>query len=790
MARQNQTSEHNTFVGGLVTEASPLVFPENAAVDINNFVLSKTGQISRRLGMNFEDNHTSQYSKYVENVGSEPAISAYTWENAGGDAEARIIVVQIGYSINFYLANGFPLSGNLVHTHTLDSEYQGVYADFATVDGLLVAATGSPELLVFEYDGESVTQSEYRLKIRDVFGVAHIQNDINYRDSSNLSKRVKGNINPITEHNYNLRNSGWASLRYPRKDEFLVDPLVLFYEETGGEELDELFNGQGHLPSYSDSLLLGLLPNTEDGDNKTIDRFMPDVLLSTTTGNFPVPMGYFVIDLLDRGQDRYNQLQDLMATSTKYQGELVAGDIPTDRTDKGASTVSEFAGRVFYSGFNGDVIGGDEYSPRLSSYVLFSKLIDSKPDLSICHQVGDPTSRDNSELLDTDGGFLRIDGAYNIKRLVNIGSALIVVAENGVWAILGGSDYGFSATESKVVKVSDKGCSAPRSVVVIDNSLMYWGYDGIHHIQYNEYGDLGSNNITNNTIQTFYDDISSLNKVFCQGYYDSYEHKVRWIYGNRVTGEDDSIELVLDVALGAFYKHTIPGSSTGRPNVICPFEVPPYRAGEAVEGVVVDLDDVVSDEDSVVVTVSEPVSSTKETYYIAVTGFVLSFEDNRTNSNVEYTFCAYNDDSFLDWGDIDAEAYLITGWNGYGDYQRNKQVPYVTFHFMRTEDGFEEDELGDLYPTHQSSCKVRAMWDWSNSINSNRWGREFQAYRYKRLYMPENASDPYDTGFLTITTKNKLRGKGQVLSLNIRTEEGKDCKLLGWSMLAGIATNV
>lgn len=790
MARQNQTSEHNTFVAGLITEASPLTFPENAAVDINNFVLSKTGEIRRRLGMNFEEGFVSRYAKYVESAVSEPALSAYTWENAGGDGSVRLIVVQAGYTIHFYSSEDFPLSANLIYTHTLEEEFQGVYANFSTVDGLLVVATGSPDLLVFEYDNGSITASNYRIKIRDVFGVAHIQDGIDYRASSNLNKRVTGNVFPSTQHNYNLRNSGWAALRYAPEEDVPLDPITLFLDETAQPELGATFVEGGALPSYADNLLLGLMPDANSKGNKLIDRFFPDVLLSTSTGNFPVPMGYFTIDLLDRGADRYKQLEELLASSGNYNGEIVPEEIPTDRTPKGATTVSEFAGRMFYSGFSGEVIGGDEYSPRLSSYVLFSKLIDSKPDLGKCHQVGDPTSRDNFELLDTDGGFLRIDGAYGIKRLVNIGSALVIVAENGIWALLGGSDYGFSATDSKVVKVSDKGCSAPRSVVEIDNSLMYWGYDGIYNVATNELGTLTSTNITTNTIQTFYDDISSEDKIYCQGYYDSYERKVRWVYGNKVTGTDDSIELVLDISLGAFYKHTLPGLEAGSPNIICPLSVPPYKSGLVEAGVVVGSEGVLSGSEEVITTTSEALSSTKETYYIAVTDFVLSFEGGVVNNNIEYTFSSYRDGSFLDWGEVDAPAVLVTGWQGGGDYQRNKQAPYVTFHFKRTEDGFEEDELGDLYPTNQSSCYVQAQWDWANSENSNRWGRAFQAYRYKRMYMPSGAGDEFDNGFLTITTRNKLRGKGKVLSMKINTEEGKDCRLLGWSMLTGIATSV
>jgi hypothetical protein len=138
----------------------------------------------------------------------------------------------------------------------------------------------------------------------------------------------------------------------------------------------------------------------------------------------------------------------------------------------------------------------------------------------------------------------------------------------------------------------------------------------------------------------------------------------------------------------------------------------------------------------------------------------------------------------------DAAAYILTGWMAGQDYQRIKQVPYITFHFLKTEDGFELDLTGDYTPTNQSSCKVQAQWEWSNSVNSGRWGKPFQAYRFKRHYMVSDLSDPFNNGNYTVVTKNKLRGKGKVLSLLMTTEPNRECKLLGWSMILEVNQNV
>jgi hypothetical protein len=108
---------------------------------------------------------------------------------------------------------------------------------------------------------------------------------------------------------------------------------------------------------------------------------------------------------------------------------------------------------------------------------------------------------------------------------------------------------------------------------------------------------------------------------------------------------------------------------------------------------------------------------------------------------------------------------------------------------LRTEDGFQ-DVSGDVIPNKESSCKLQARWEWANSPNGNKWGREFETYRYNRFYMPEDINDDYDTGDKLIVTKNKLRGHGKTLSLKFSTSPNKDCNLLGWSMIVGVSTSV
>src|ERR1700754_679478 len=57
---------------------------------------------------------------------------------------------------------------------------------------------------------------------------------------------------------------------------------------------------------------------------------------------------------------------------------------------------------------------------------------------------------------------------------------------------------------------------------------------------------------------------------------------------------------------------------------------------------------------------------------------------------IQYTFSTYSEPLHKDWKDvdgvgIDAPAYLLTGVLSGGDYQRDKQIVYMTAHFAKTE---------------------------------------------------------------------------------------------------------
>jgi hypothetical protein len=767
VARKTSAIELSNFTAGLITEASPLNFPENSSLDEQNFVLLRDGSRRRRLGVDLESGYAVVNTSVVVPASGEVVLSTYKWENAGGDPSRTLSVVQVGNSIDIFDTSVSPLSASKIYTQVVSSPGAATLFSFASVDGILVVATGGADILSLVYSSGTITSSTSRLLIRDLFGVGDVVEGVDLRVGSGIATRPK---TEVSGHVYNLRNQTWAE---PRK--------ILKLEEIF-DLVENFFTTAQAFPSNADVTTYSIFPDAQDSGDRLSGRFNVKESVSNPIGTTPAPRGHFIIDALSRGASRLTEINKLHGRYPELKYPVTA--LPTDATTGGATVLAQYAGRVFYSGFDGTVVGGDDNSPQMSSYVLFSNLVDDPTDINVCYQEGDPTSKEEPDLIDTDGGFIRIDGAYGIVGLVSVSDSLIIIAQNGVWKLQGGSDFGFKATNYSVSKITSYGCSSPRSIALVDTSVMYWGEDGIYVVAKNQFGDYVAENLTQKTIQTYYEAIDSLDRQRVSVLYDSYQRKVVWTYKNRTNSGAGVKQLILDTTLGAFYPFVYGGNKY--PMIASGLIVPPYRAVLAedevtVSGVVATVSAV-----PVIVTGNLIQSAVTESAYVTVLG---------VSPTITYSFSTMSDPDFRDWKSIDgvgadANAFLLTGWSGAGDFQRDKSVPYITFHFIQTENGFEEVAGGDWDSTGKSSCLVRSQWDWTNSAVSGRWGRPFQAYRIKRQYFPASLEDNFDNGFYTVLTKNKLRGKGKVMSMLMETEPYRDCQLLGWSIMLSGNNNV
>jgi len=743
-------------------------------------VLNRNGSRRRRLGFDIETGGSEITTSYTHDSSSHLITSSFRWTNAGGFPDKTLLVIQIGNELFFFDLDFSPISDGflLKHQFPVGSKYS-TYS-YASVDGILVVASGIKEVKTFEFDGSStITQKDVNLKVRDFWGVADIDSDgDNLKLDSNIQKRP---TQLTSEHTYNLRNQTFALPRFYNNVETLADPISIFYNfsvSTTPKPPAPTY------PSNADNVVAVLYADPNDADNRTVDRFWPQDLMTNPLGNYPAPIGYFIIDALERGSSRMEE--ELKLRQRNPALDRAVASLPLDKTPGGAKALAEFAGRVFYSGFSGSVIDGDDLSPHMSSYVLFSQVVRDITSIGNCYQEGDPTSVEAPELVDTDGGFIRIDGAYDIHALINSNDSLLVFARNGVWRISGGTESSFTANNYIVDKITSHGSQGQGSVVKIDNGISYWGDDGIYVVQRDQYGLWSAQNISQDTIQTLYNEIPLSAKQLARGIYDPFDLKVRWLYSNDINDTEETRELIFDLSMGAFYKHIIKKfHANPLPRVVDIFATEPSTLVLNQFNVVVGGNNVVAGSDNVVATIGTAQSIIRETSYLVIT---------QISPVVKFAFGSYHDTTWRDWksldgSGIDADAYMVTGYISGGDFQRSKNLNYLTVYCKRSETNFVVD--GDDYrAVPESSCLVQVQFEWTNSATSGRWGREFQAYRHRRRYMPPTQDSVYDDGYPVVATKNKVRGRGRVMSLQFKTEPDKDFNLLGWSMIIGVSGNV
>lgn len=317
---------------------------------------------------------------------------------------------------------------------------------------------------------------------------------------------------------------------------------------------------------------------------------------------------------------------------------------------------------------------------------------------------------------------------------------------------------------------------------------MYWSEGGIYAVVPDEIsGELSAQNISIDRIQTFYNDISAEGKNDAQGYYDSQNKKVLWLYKD--SAEDFYLYnkiLFLDVTLNAFYPYEIESSSTlprvlGVDNLISG-----TSTGDTFNVIDGDGDTVTaaSEANDVIISTEGIIKDiVRSTHYLVV------WPDG---SDWDYTYADFTDTNFKDWATLGTDhyydAYVETGYKVANDAVRKKQVTYIGVVCERTETNwsFADDSEDYINP---SSCQMTSMWDYYENTASNKWSAAQQVYRFRRYVAPDSGATFANFYPDYITTKNKLRGIGKSLRLKFASEDGKDLKILGWQIFYSGTTN-
>lgn len=639
-----QPYDVTSWVAGLITEASPVNFPEGASVDEENFVLSRDGSRARRLGLDYETGYAFN-NLQGSATASGKVISTYLWTNVNQNPADNVLVHQFGNRLSFYDADTSAISANILFGGDISiTATTNVRFSFASIQGDLIVAVGDQVVRRIKRESSaSYSIAQSRIQVRDFWGVD---------DGLDTDERtaVLSNL-----HAYNLYNQGWPN-------EFFCTPYV----GAAGRDPNSMDEGANVDPVSQTFVSLGMYPSNADVIYVAMttllngrQAYYPYALENIAFGNTPAAKGHYIIDLFDRSGGRSAAYtQDVAKGFTKrvnYTGSLV-----TDQSTGGIKAVAAYAGRIWYAVSAGE-IGGDSRSPKVGTFVLFSQLVDNATDITSCYQEADPTAEDISDLVDTDGGYIQLPDAVDVQALVPFKTYLLVFAANGVWAVFGG-DKGFTATEYQSAFLTNNGIISSGSIVVTPDGVVYWSRNGIYVVTTGEVQGLAIQSLTEKTIQTLYNNIPYNSKVNAVGYYDDVKYRARWLYQNTFDAgfpQKYTHELILDFSMPAWSKFTFKTLSARSPYVSGYIPLPVTNRTHA---------------DFKYATLGVDLS---ETY-----GFVASY---------------YKNTDFVDWytADVsatstasrgtDAAAYLVTGYVTAGDTARFKSVPWLTAHFRRTE---------------------------------------------------------------------------------------------------------
>ena len=172
MSQQKELLNYNSFSGGIITEASPLTFPDGASLDEANFELTKQGYRKRRKGLDYFSDKLTISSTDI----APKDILSYTWEDVGGSG-STYMVIGITDELYIYNITNDTVGDKLVYSTIIDN---GSVLGVTAHGGTLIVATGTADLVYIKALGGNIfTESTERLTIRDLTGIPDFVNGDN-----------------------------------------------------------------------------------------------------------------------------------------------------------------------------------------------------------------------------------------------------------------------------------------------------------------------------------------------------------------------------------------------------------------------------------------------------------------------------------------------------------------------------------------------------------------------------------------------------------------------------------
>ena len=772
MPSQVITSTENNFTKGLITEFTGLNFPENAATDTDNCTYTVIGDVTRRLGIDYEVNANIRADTFSGATIVDVALNSYIWKNAGGDGETQILVQQRGDTLSFYKINlatdASPLTNTIFHGDAFNNfQVSGTLSDLNSTECQFSDGNGylfvyhplcTPFFVTLNYP--AVTFTAININIRDFSGIP---------DNITPSQRP---TTLSTEHSYNLTNQGWvignpwqAGSSTPFTQPSVTGVHVFVTSAGLPIVLGTIVRCQGtnsFSSTYGNSVILIGTVTAYAGVNLTVN-----VTSFSTTGGPEIggPYTNWIITPTNTGyvgpwfaaEGNYPSNSDVWwyfknaagafdPATTQPNVTISIGNAPRGHfvldafnqsrttvsgipgindvtTGKRPSTGTWFQGRVWFSGIDDSqqAIGNAPYYTWTEN-IYFSQTVVTSADFGICYQTNDPTSETLFGLLPTDGGVITIQGAGKIFKLFPIQNGLLVFASNGVWFITGSTGIGFSANDYTITKISEIRSMSSTSFVNVQGWPYFWNEEGIYEVSSNKTGNIDINPITLGTIKTYYDNIPTVSKKYVRGDYHSIDYTIQWIFKSvdetTLTSRYQFDKIMnYNTANKAFFPYSLSG-------------VPKIHTINYIS----QPGDILGMTPAFKYFASDP------------SALLTAFADEHDERYVD--FFQYNNAGQT------FESFFVTGYKVHGQGQRRFQMPYV-YVFSRTND-------------LSTSYKIQGLWDYATSGNTGRWSLP----QIVNIYQPDYAM---------VFRRHKIRGQGIVLQIKVRSVEGQPFDIMGWS---------
>lgn len=378
-------------------------------------------------------------------------------------------------------------------------------------------------------------------------------------------------------------------------------------------------------------------------------------------------------------------------------------------------------GRVFYA---------------VDNIVYFSQvLVEDATSLGKCYQNNDPVSEDIPDIVDTDGGEIKISDANKILSLISYQNGILLFASNGVWYLQGGNS-GFTATQYIVKRLTNRGIRNQGSFLVIRTAVLYSTKTGIESITVNQYGELEVSNITDVVIKTKFQDMFQDYPIY---FSENKDKDILTIYSTSTRSF-----LFYDMILNAFLPQEFKETAV--------YPTPAYT-----------LVDILGN-------------------YSDISGFNLMLVDKSPGSP-SIRMARFTNKDFTDFGE-NFDSYLITQQETLGKFSHKKGISTLSVAIKRTEQNITEYVDGDYTYDFPNSCVMESRWDFDNSSSGNRWNTPVNLYRINnRGYVPEALPEALGIGESIFFNRINVRGSGNAVQFKFSAEAGKDMQLLGYNVV-------